>query len=70
MSRDELWRRYCASNPKFAKDDEMVTLTARGLRKLFEQTYDLAHKAGADAVARSAPDRAFPDILRAMGLSK
>ncbi|PAW76797.1 MAG: hypothetical protein B9S32_13750 [Verrucomicrobia bacterium Tous-C9LFEB] len=46
MKRDELWKVYVAKNPVFAAPDATVTLTARGLKKMFEQTYDHGFKAG------------------------
>ena len=46
MRQHELWARYCASNPDFAKEDARITLTGRGLKKLFDQTYEMAHKEG------------------------
>jgi len=46
MTRDELWRKFAERNPSF-DGDGMVTLSARGLRKLFRQTWDFAYEAGA-----------------------
>jgi len=46
MSREELWRKFAERNPSF-DGDGMVTLSARGLRKLFRQTWDFAYEAGA-----------------------
>ncbi len=49
MNKAELWARYCAKNPKFAgTPDEHVTQTVRGIKAFFDQTYDLAYKAGQD----------------------
>lgn len=45
MNKDELWRFYCEKNAAFA-GEENITLTARGLRKLFDTTWDAAHKKG------------------------
>ena len=45
MTQQELWSAYCARNPSFASDGE-VTMTANGLKKLFEQTWRIAHEAG------------------------
>ena len=45
MNQEELWSAYCARNPSFASDGE-VTMTANGLKKLFEQTWRIAYEAG------------------------
>ena len=47
MTKSELWGIYCRKNPKFAEDGE-VTLTARGLRKMFDTTWDTAFYDGED----------------------
>jgi hypothetical protein len=41
VKKSQLWKNYCAKNPSFAGDGN-VTMSARGLRKLFDQTWDLA----------------------------
>jgi hypothetical protein len=41
MTKSELWAIYCRKNPKFAEDGE-ITLTTRGLRKMFDVTWDTA----------------------------
>lgn len=46
MQRDELWHIYCKKNPRFANETEDVKLSGRGLRKLFEQTWQQAHDQG------------------------
>jgi len=43
MTREQLWNIYCERNPSFAGDGE-VTMSARGLKKLFEQTWDMARQ--------------------------
>jgi hypothetical protein len=53
MTKSELWAIYCRKNPKFAEDGE-VTLTARGLRKMFDVTWDTAFYDGEDEPG--APD--------------
>lgn len=45
MTRDELWRKFAERNPSFDGDGS-VTLSARGLRKLFRQAWDFAYEAG------------------------
>ena len=45
MKKSQLWKIYCAKNPAFERDGN-VTLSTRGLRKLFDQTWDLAFYEG------------------------
>lgn len=45
MKKSQLWKLYCAKNPSFAGDGN-VTMSARGLRKLFDQTWDFAFYEG------------------------
>lgn len=45
MTRAALWAQYVAKNPQFAGDGN-VTLSANGLKKLFEQTWALGHDHG------------------------
>ena len=47
MKKSQLWKIYCAKNPAFERDGN-VTLSTRGLRKLFDQTWDLAYEEGED----------------------
>lgn len=46
MNKDELWAIYAAKNPKFNDPDAEITLKASGIKKLFEQTWDMAHEQG------------------------
>lgn len=41
MKKSQLWKIYCAKNPAFERNGN-VTLSTRGLRKMFDQTWDLA----------------------------
>lgn len=45
MKKQELWSKYVEKNPSF---DGLgtVTMSARGLRKMFNQTWDIAFEAG------------------------
>lgn len=45
MTKEELWEAYVTRNPKFVYGDK-VTMSTRGLRKLFEQTWDKAYTQG------------------------
>jgi hypothetical protein len=45
VKKSQLWKIYCAKNPAFERDGN-VTLSTRGLRKLFDQTWDYAFHEG------------------------
>ncbi|HMJ06896.1 MAG TPA: hypothetical protein VK474_11620 [Chthoniobacterales bacterium] len=45
MKQQTLWELFCAKNPSFAGRGN-VTMSAAGLRKLFDQTWERAHAAG------------------------
>lgn len=50
MKKSELWNAYCKRNPSFADDEATLSVTGKGVRTLFEQTYEMAYKQGkADA---------------------
>lgn len=44
MTRDQLWAMYTAKNPHWLT--EGATLTAAGVRKLFDTTFDVAERHG------------------------
>lgn len=45
MTKDELWVQYVAKNPSFGGEGN-VTLSTKGLKKLFDQTWERGYKAG------------------------
>jgi hypothetical protein len=45
VKKSELWKIYTAKNPSFDGDGK-ITMSARGLRKLFDQTWDYAYEQG------------------------
>ena len=47
MTKSTLWAIYVRKNPKFAEDGE-ITLTTKGLRKMFDTTWDTAFYDGED----------------------
>jgi hypothetical protein len=47
MTKKELWKIYAARNPTF-DGEGTVTMTAAGLRKLFDTTWDTAFYDGED----------------------
>jgi len=64
MTKYELWEIYCTKNPSFEEDGN-VTLSTKGLRKMFETTWDQA--------IRSIPrgpqkDKAVDDLMNIFGM--
>lgn len=45
MTKNELWAKYVDRNPSFEGEGN-VTLSKRGLRKLFDTTWDIAYYDG------------------------
>lgn len=56
MNADELWEAYATRNPSFDGEDK-VTMSAAGLRKLFRQTWSIAHDSGYRRGLREATER-------------
>lgn len=47
MTQSDLWAIYVAKNPSMGtNDDTQITLTSRGLKKLFDTTCERGHEAG------------------------
>lgn len=53
MTKNELWRIYVKRNPSFEGDGN-VTMSAKGLRKLFDTTWDTAYWDGEDEPVEKA----------------
>jgi len=63
MTQEELWKVLAARNPAFRRgDDETVTLTIRGLRRLVETSHDVGfqHKG-------KLHDQLFDKMFRGLG---
>jgi hypothetical protein len=45
MKKEDLWNQYAKKNPSF-NGNKNVTLSARGLRKMFDQTWKIAFESG------------------------
>ena len=70
MKKSQLWKIYCAKNPSFAGDGN-VTMSARGLRKMFDQTWDLAIHEGEEE-NEAPPDndsKGVDDLRKIFGMS-
>jgi hypothetical protein len=69
VKKSQLWKIYCAKNPAFERDGN-VTLSTRGLRKLFEQTWDFAFYEGEDE-SEQAPvngSKSVDDLRKIFGM--
>jgi len=44
MTRESLWKIFCEKNPAFAKEGGEVTLSTKGLKKLFDTTWSQAEE--------------------------
>ena len=58
MTKESLWKLYVERNPSFAGDGQ-VTLSAAGLRKLFETTFDKGVEHGR-SIAQCEPFESTP----------
>jgi len=70
MKKSQLWKIYVAKNPSFAGDGN-VTMSARGLRKMFDQTWDLAlHEGEEENEAPPVTDsKGVADLMKIFGMS-
>jgi hypothetical protein len=69
MNKSDLWRIYCDKNPQFANDDAKITMTGRGLQKLFDQTYDAGYQqAMVNTGAKNTTKGDFETLKRFMGM--
>jgi hypothetical protein len=69
MTKSSLWAIYCRKNPKFAEDGE-ITLTARGLRKMFDTTWDTAFYDGEDepCSSKEQPSPSVETLMKMFGM--
>jgi hypothetical protein len=63
MTKKELWKIYAARNPTF-NGEGTVTMTAAGLRKLFDTTWDVAFHDGEDEPVDRVPPSGNLDALK------
>jgi hypothetical protein len=65
MTKKELWKIYSKRNPSF-DGEKMITLSAAGLRKMFETTWDVAFYDGEEEPSSKQPPSANLDALKQM----
>jgi hypothetical protein len=63
MTKKELWKIYTARNPTF-DGEGTVTMTADGLRKMFDTTWDVAFHDGEDELIERVPPSGNLDALK------
>ncbi len=63
MTKRELWKIYAKRNPSF-DGEGMITLSAAGLRKMFETTWEIAMYDGEEEPTFKQPASANVDALK------
>ena len=63
MTKKELWKIYSKRNPSF-DGEGMITLSAAGLRKLFETTWEVAMYDGEEEPISKHPPSGNLDALK------
>ena len=63
MTKKELWKIYAKRNPSF-DDEGSVTMSAAGLRKMFETTWEVAMYDGEEEPTSKQPVSANVDALK------
>ncbi len=65
MKKSELWAIYIKKYPQFAQEGE-ITLTTKGLRKMFDTTWDTAYHDG-ESEEEDYLDPECKDAVEALG---
>ena len=63
MTKKELWKIYSKRNPSF-HGEGMITLSAAGLRKMFETTWEIAMYDGEEEPISKQPASGNLDALK------
>jgi hypothetical protein len=63
MTKKELWKIYSKRNPSF-DGEGMITMSAAGLRKMFETTWEIAMYDGEDEPTSKQPPSGNLDALK------
>ena len=63
MTKKELWKIYSKRNPSF-DGEGMITLSAAGLRKMFETTWEIAMYDGEEEPTSKQPASGNLDALK------
>ena len=63
MTKQQLWSKYVDKNPSF-DGNENITMSANGLRKLFNQTWDVAFESGFNQEFEDDGDEEYPQEIK------
>jgi hypothetical protein len=63
MSKQELWSKYVERNPSF-NGLGTITMSARGLRKMFNQTWDVAFESGFNQEFDDDEEDEYPEPIK------
>jgi hypothetical protein len=63
MSKQELWSKYVERNPSF-NGLGTITMSARGLRKMFNQTWDVAFESGFNQEFDDDEEDEYPELIK------
>jgi len=71
MTKERLWQIYLEKNPSFC--GEKICLTAAGLRRFFDKTWDTAYFDGEEELPEPGPvnsphSASINDLLNAFGM--
>jgi len=64
MTKERLWKIYTDRNPSFDGDGN-VTLSAKGLRKMFETTWEVAYYDGEESEGIESESQVKPGFTNA-----
>ena len=65
MTKEQLWKIYSDRTPSFNGSDR-ISMSAAGIRKMFEQTWEIAYQAGIEdhvPQERMSPPPGFEDLF-------
>jgi hypothetical protein len=65
MDREKLWKIFVKANPSFGREG-YVTMSARGLRKLFDTTWDQAEQEAVNRfrIPTRSPEELFNCVFK------
>jgi hypothetical protein len=63
MTKQQLWSKYVDKNPSFDGSGN-ITMSANGLRKLFNQTWDVAFESGFKQEFEDDEEDEYPEPIR------
>lgn len=71
MTKEKLWKIYVSKNPSFDGAGS-ITLSAKGLRKMFDTTWDIAYFDGEEEIERdinyNPSSASVNDLMKMFGM--